>query len=1172
MSDVKWTPEQSNAINAEGGTLLVSAAAGSGKTAVLVERVIRKMTREVNPCPADKLLIVTFTRAAAAQMQRKISEALSKKISEEPGSTWLRRQQSLLPLAQISTIDSFCINLVRGNFQLLDISPDFAPLDESRLSVLRDEAVTAVLERCAEETPEGYAELNSLCSSADNDSRLSEAIKKLYAVTQAYPFPEKRLEELKACFSDPQPIKSTPWGRQILKYVESGLDYAIRLIEEAVELAAQDEKVNEKYTPTLNSDSELYAGLLNTVRTESWDNIGAVFEGAAFERIKTIAKYDSEIKDRVKALRDKAKDIVTKKLSPLFSIGQEEHEKDMELMLPAVSCLVEMVKEFSAEYGALKKAENGVDFDDILHMTLGLLADRDENGEVIPSAMARELSEDFEEILIDEYQDVNEAQDLVFRLLSKDESNLFMVGDVKQSIYGFRQARPDIFIDKRDRFFPYDGEHYPATVVLGRNFRSRSGVTENVNFIFSRLMTRAVGGLEYGEADMLHYNPGAYQPHTDADAELHLIVCDKNEKSEAEVRHIINYIRSSVGTLQVKDGDGQRPAEYGDFCVLFRSMDKTSLLLEDELEKLSIPVMCDCAEDFFKAPEIRFMLSLLRVLNNPADDVALLTVMLSPVYGFTPDELAVIRADCRKGGMYSALRFAADSGNRRAAGFLESLEAMRMTASTVSVTELVRRLVDETGYLAVVSAMDNAGVRRSNLGLLELFAQKYESGGKTGLTGFLRFAEKAEASGASSPGASGGGEKANAVKITTIHKSKGLEFPVCIIASCAKQFNMDDSRKRLIISQNCGLGVDRVDSEEFTCYSTVSKTAAKLEQAEASRAEELRVLYVALTRAKEKLIITAGIEKEDDTKITKVTCSSEGRVHPFAVLNASTSLELFCYALTTRSNTISITDAANAFPIVPEELDCEFKVTMGTEQAGEETAEESEEEAEIAAELMSEIRDRLDFVYPHSALDGLPVKRVASDFSHSQDDFGFFAVSRPAFMSKKELTPAQRGTATHKFMQFCDFERAAEDIGDELDRLRSEGILSENEAAAVETDKVKRFFESEVYKRLLSAQTVWRENGFTVALPAHEVYPELSGKDEDETVLIDGVVDLAFKEGDGVVIIDYKTDRNITPEELAERYRGQLSVYRRCLSETLGLPVKETWLYSFSLGMSVRSD
>ncbi len=1164
---MKWTADQQKAIEARDGTLLVSAAAGSGKTAVLVERVIQRLCDSENPCGVENLLIVTFTNAAAAQMKDKIHAAIGKKIALNPDDKRLRRQQLMLPCASICTIDSFCIGLVRENFHSLGIAPDFSLFDESKLGLMRTQAVTSVVEALYEESTDSFVKLCELISDTKDDSRLILAILKLYELSQAYPFPEKWLLSLADEFKNPKPIKESPWGKIILNYAEQVIGLCIEDAEHCITLLADEPELEAKYRPAFEDDRAMFERVLESLYDDSWNDFAQTISDSGFARMAAAPRgYIGAAKDTCKDVRDTYK----KRFSALldyFEISEEEHRSDAEKLSPIITELIDAVLKFGGEFKRLKREENGADFSDTLHMALDLLVEPTDNGyEKTPLALS--LAENYAEILVDEYQDVNKAQDMIFSALSKDESNLFMVGDVKQSIYRFRQAMPEIFLSRRDSMSEYEDNNYPAKVTLGKNFRSRKGVTGIINFIFSSLMSRNAGGLDYDENECLEA-AAPYPESNGADTEICLIETD--ESYSAQAKYIAGYIEKAIaGGMTFTDGDSQRKASYRDFCILLRSLKNTSKAFIDEFNARGIPVSCEAGEDFISSPEIMFLISLLKIIDNPVDDIPLTAVMLSPVFGFTPDELAYMRAAKKKGSVYQCVVTASENGNAKATAFLEKTARMRQLASTVSAGELIRRLIADTGYGAIVSTMKDSTKRRSNLNSFIDLANKYESTGKKGVAGFVRFIDSITKGGVKLSAVSSESDAEDSVKIMTIHKSKGLEFPVCFVAACEKKYNEMSSREDLLIATESGIGIK--NSNGHAKFDTLPRIAAKLEITKAEHSEELRVLYVALTRAKEKLVILASAP-DWNKNLSKIASGVRKSmlISPAAVTGFSSYSKCILSALIRHPDAHALRNAAGVSSSIALECETPLSVKIIKDDFAEYKAEDEKAVAPADPEIVSEIRSRLEYVYPYASLEGIVAKRIASKLESEDIGGEFFATRRPAFESKNNLTPAQRGTATHRFMQYADYISAGENVENELERLVSDGMLTELEASVVDKKAISVFFGSDLAKRILSADKVYKEYSFTVAIPLSEMHSDIPQNEaENETVIIEGVADCAFVENGELVIIDFKTDRAKNEEILIEHYKEQLSVYRRCLAEVIGLPVKETLIYSFSLGKSIE--
>lgn len=1178
---VKWTTDQQHAIECCKGSVLVSAAAGSGKTAVLVERVIRRLTDEDNPCSAEDLLIVTFTRAATAQMREKIGAAILKRLSKDPTDRHLRRQYMLLPFAKICTIDSFCNDLVRENFHALGISPDYSLLDNETAVIMKNDVCEAMLERAYEEDSDGsFSGLSDMMSSGSSDEDFAKLIIKMYDISTAYPFPDLWLDSLIEEYSQPD-INKSCWGVIIKKYVCDMLDYCVSSSNDMMTAMESDPIVADAYGAAVQSDINMYAELREKVNRD-WDEALEAFNTVKYMGLGRVPKgYESETKNAVMTARKKLKDLL-KKVPNIMCVSSGEHSEDVRLMRGPVTKLIKLVKQFGREYSAEKDKMNSADFSDILHRALNLLAVSDGRGGYIKTDLARELSSHYVEILVDEYQDINEAQDMIFKAISADENNLFTVGDVKQSIYRFRQAMPEIFLRRRSTTHSFESGKYPLGITLGSNFRSRVGVTSCVNYIFRQLMSTEAGELEYDDSEAL--NAAAKYPERDTpDCELH-VVTDKGNRAdtlEAQARYVARYIDRTVreGKTLVTKGGTLHPASYGDFCILLRTAKNVSSVYANALSERGIPVFSPETGGFFEAAEISFILSLLRVLDNPVQDIPLAAVMLSPLFGFSAGELADIRASAKERleagetePLYRSVAASADEGDEKAAAFLKKIESLHRLSLTLSAGELVRRVCEETGFDAIVGAMPDGERRRLNIGLLCDYAEKYEAAGNLGLSGFIRFIDKVARTSGDLATAARPSENADIVRIMTVHQSKGLEFPICIFADMQHVFNERDNTESVLISSSAGLGMKRRTEDGISVYDTASRRAAVITSERMGRSEEMRVLYVALTRAKENLVMVTSVPNpEKGLAKVAVECGIGERANPFAVLRMNNFSDLVLTALMRHPAADELRKLSSVdVPIfLPEKDRFKLKVVVSDSES---FMTESANEQKIAAKpvFFDEVCERLDYSDPRSVLSSVPAKRAASDGSERGINREYFASSRPAFMSSGGLTPAQRGTATHKFMQFSDYAAARADIESELARLVDGGFLSEDEGKAVNIGAAKRFFMSPLAERIFASDNVMREKKFAALFPAKFFYPELTGEAAEEKIVVQGIADCVFVEDGELVIVDYKTDTGVDAEALLDRYSAQLGIYREALSQALGMPVKETLLYSFFMNSTVK--
>lgn len=1157
-----WTTQQTQAMESLGGTVLVSAAAGSGKTAVLVERVLHRITDKNNPCDIHRLLMVTFTRAAAAQMREKIGAAITEKLAVDPANKRLARQQMLLPFAQISTIDSFCADLVRENFHRLDLNPDFRVLDESESVILREEAAAQALEAIFESDDPAIRDLPLLLSLNDDPAQFKDLILSLYDRSRAYAFPEEWFEQLLKPYEQTSSDDDV-WQTILREHMRCALDYCVHCTKQVIDALDREPLLSEKYTPAFKSDVLMYENLIRSVEDSTWDEMREEIMAVQYEKLTGAPKnFSGPLKDDVKDIREQLKRLLKSFKEKLLCANEAENAEDLHSLLPSVRALIETVQNFGNIYEGIKKKANGVDFADIMHGALRLLVERDADGVCTKTALAIELSERFEEILVDEYQDVNRAQEELFIALSRNETNLFTVGDVKQSIYRFRLAMPELFLGRKSGMPLYSGSNYPARITLDKNFRSRQGILGFANMLFGRLMSEQVGDVAYGDEERLVYGAD-YTPASVPEVRLHLVKTDDDKDAE-QADYIADIINDMIASgFTVKDKDKQRKVQYRDFCILFRAMKGKAEPYIEALANKNIPAYAELSAGFFRSREIAFMLSLLRVLDNPLQDVPLLCVMLSPVYGFSPDDLARLRKGAHKEPLYRCVVKAADEKDTQCAAFLQDVQRLRLAGTTLAAGELVRYLMEDTGYLAVAGAMKDGPRRLANLHLLLDYAGKYEEAGHIGLPGFIRFIDKLEGQQGDLAPAAELSEAADVVRLMSIHKSKGLEFPVVILANCEKKFNDSDSQKTIVVCDNL-IGLQRRDIPTFRKFSTLGEKAVKLKMKQSDRSEELRVLYVALTRAKECLIPVIGAkELEKAIPSQAAALFDKSPPHPFAVSSCHSFADWLLLG------TLYHPDAGDLRRLAGKGIAANADYGFPLEVVIRDDAQPLIEQSVVPVAVkppevrLREVEERLSYRYPYEALTGIVAKRSASELGERGIQRDYFASTRPAFLSEGGLTPAQKGTALHKYMQFCDYANAKADAGVECQRLIAEGFLSDLEGKAIDLHKVKRFFEGEFAARMFRAKTLMREKKFAVRIPVRDLHKNLPESVGEETVIVQGIVDCAFEEDGGLVVIDYKTDRGVSPEVLTQRYAAQLTIYRRALEECLGIAVKETLIYSF---------
>ncbi len=1169
MAKMEWTTQQKAAIDARGGTVLVCAAAGSGKTAVLVERVIEMLCDAKQPCNADELLIVTFTRAAASQMRERIGQAIIKRLRQEPENRHLRRQQSLLPLAQISTIDSLCGNLVKTHFPLLGIDPDYVLLEGSQSKVLRYQTAQELLELAYREDDPALQLLLHTLSSTRDDSGLIETILRLDDEAGSHAFPERWLDSLCEPYRAHTPFLQSVWCRVLLEHACTLLQGLISTHEKACLAMQKMPELAEYYIPAFRSDITMLQRQLELAQSGDWDALSDEFLHHKFVTLSGKPTNSPE-KAEMMALRNAAKERYRKSMKKLeMDTVAQIHEAERDALRPVVELLVALVKRFGRAYAAAKRERGRADFSDILHWSLELLWEKAPSGEMCKTALAQSLAMEYREVLVDEYQDVNDAQEMLFRALSRNEENLFFVGDIKQSIYGFRQAMPELFLEKQETFPLYQEGNYPAKIILGKNFRSRAGITETVNFLFRQLMHRDTVEISYTKDEELIAG-ASYPEHAACDAEIHLLDAaapgmPAQDDDLLQARHIAQEIRAMFarGTL-VQDGDGQRPLRLGDICILMRGVKHAQSYIR-ELSQQGYPAYMVGSGGFFEAKEVRLVLALLQVLDNPMQDIPLLSVLLSPLFGFTADELARLRIGNRRASLYQLVQEA----EGKYQDFLLCMQECRLLSAALSPGELLLRLYEDFGLLSLVGAMRSGEQRQANLRLLMQYAQEYQQFAGAGLSGFLRFLESLQRSKGELDSAGALPEHADVIRIMTIHKSKGLEFPVVFLARCSKQFVTQDEKGALVLSKKTGIGLRLYDMENYSYHKTAAMQAAIRQMHRSMLAEEMRLLYVALTRAKEKLI-TVSVAK-DAQRCLSAAQSALGerkRLQADAVLRATSFDDWLLPAVLRHPDAHALRMLCEGSTI--QTLPAAFGLkTLVVTSLAQPAAPEAREESAPDAMLQAQLEEQLDYVYPYRELGTVVAKQSASELVNQGLDLSFFAASKPAFLCSDRLTPAQRGTATHRFLQYANLSAAKQSCEQERDRLVQAGILSTQEGRAVRLDTIQRFLESDLAARLMRAEYVQREYKFAVRVPATELYSALPQAYAQEYIVVQGVVDCMFVENGRLVVLDYKTDRVTKEEALLDSYRKQVLLYCRALENCLEIPVKESYLYSFALNKAI---
>ncbi len=1169
----KWTKPQQNAIDAKGMQILVSAAAGSGKTSVLTERVKNILADTENPCNVSELLVVTFTRAAATEMRDRIYTALHEAaLADKTKADYLLRQMTLLPTADICTIDSFCAKVVKDNFAAADVDVDFSVMDEKDVSEITAKALDTVIDALYEENSPEFNSLNSMFLSERDDKALGEIIITLYKYSRSYPNPFLWLDSIREEFNESKHPTQTAWATVLFKYVNLFSDFYYKRLMRCVALMEDSGNFSSDYILRFTSTAQRLDDLRKCATDKNWDGMVTIIREGVINKVPA---RNYKVDEGVKKLTQEAFDELEKDYESLCKHTlplSDEHREDCKLLYPVVSKLCEAVKMLTNEMDKLKKENNSYSFDDVLHKCIKLLVEFSPEGWV-RTPLAEAMRDKYREILIDEYQDTNDAQNMIFEALSKDRQNLYVVGDVKQSIYRFRLASPELFMGLRRALPEYDGEAHPSQITLDSNFRSRRGIDEAVNYLFKSLMSLEVGEIDYNDKEALTFGAEWYPEKNTPDTEIICLDCEglkSKEATMAEAECVANYIKHVLDSgVTITTKTGERPVKSSDICVLLRSLKDKVDYYVSALKEQGISSNAVVDGDTSESKEIRVLVSLIKAINNPLMDIPLIAVMLSPAFGFTVDELSQIRLVNTKAELFVCLQKYAEN-NDKASTFLKKLELYRNIAAAYPIDEFVDFVLNDTAFEAVYSSSDGGGRRVNNIKGFSRLAKEFTASGRKGLNSFVRYIDNAVENGNLRSAANNG---ADGVQFMSIHKSKGLEFPYVIIADCSKGFNKRDSYSSLTLARETGLGLKIRDDDKFTKYHTVSSAATEKAILFGSASEELRVLYVAMTRAKEHLTFICSVSGKQLAKRIKLnntlSLDSAGKVHPYGVFKANSISEWVLTAFARHKNCEIIRDIAE---FNTEKFNGDsFGVDVSFLEKGDCAFFEYTPEAQALIlpddDLLEELNDKLSYEYPFEC-QGMLAKRTASSTEMQESKREYFANTKPDFL-KKSFSGADRGTAIHKFLELCDFIKAGENVTLEKERLYSAGLLSEKEYSVLDDVSLERFFKSDIGERLLKSSFVLKEYEFAILMKAGELYPDSPENVHDEEIVVQGKADCAFLENGKLVLVDYKSDNVTDAEVFKERYKPQLDIYSRALTECTGYPVSERYLYSFKLNQFI---
>lgn len=1145
MSSMKWTPAQQSAIEDEGGTLLVSAAAGSGKTAVLVERAVRLVCKAENPLSADRLLIVTFTNAAAEELRSRIGSRLEEELRRRPGDYQLRKQRLLLRRAFIGTMDSFCQQLVRENFAQLAIPPDIMVGDRALLGQLSVTAIEQTMEEMHNDSD--FSAFASLYGRSRSDRAAEETVLALYEFVQTLPQPEKYLQQFTALYKTDKPLQETLWGKEIFRFAEEGLGALIDLCRLAINVVAEEPEL-AALGGVLETDLTAFEEGLLCLRQPNWDAVVERMNQYPFPQLRGGPRgYESAGKERVKELRNQIKAIHGDLLKYCFVCTEEEFHQDCAKAGPFVQALCTAAARYSALFKEAKLAEKVLDFADFEHLALQLLVD--ENGKRTP--MANLVSGRFGAVMIDEYQDTNELQDALYTCLGNPEgSNIFYVGDVKQSIYRFRKANPGLFLAKKDAFAEFETGIRPAVLTLGHNFRSGEGVVAGVNYVFETLMSQDLGEVVYNQEEKLIQ--GASGGAVDG-FELQIVTSEE----ESDATYIASRIAAMVQEkMLVRDKTGERPCNYGDFCILLRartSMDSYTKALENK----GIPVVADNSEDLLSTPEVLPLSAVLAAIDNPGDDVSLTATLVGPLFRFSPDEITRLRAETPRGNIWSAL---IRSKQPKAEEFVRKMSFYRVLAGEMPVGQLCSELLERTGYLSAVGAMEGGTARQENLYRFMGWAADVSASGRGGLAGFVRLLQ-------SGRGPDGAAVKSlpGHVTILTIHKSKGLEFPVCFLADAAHKFNTRDLSSRVQMHTQLGIGMWLRAGDVL--FPTLAIMAIRRRIERESLSEEMRVLYVALTRAKDRMIVTFGSKDPEGYLQKKAAILAGGMPGTFVVARGRHMADWLVPAALCHPEAGPLLAHTNG--VIPPCNQTDSRFVMGVQPAVEEITSEQESfaiTAEADAVLVEELLRGFSQQIPRKELSEIP--RKVSVSAITKPDLPSIR-KRPSFMYKTGLTAAEKGTAQHSFMQYADFAKAETNLLEEVQRLVDENYLPQDLAEKLDLEGIKAFLASPIAKRMNTAEAVHREYDFITAVPAALLQPDLPPELGSESVLVQGIADAVLLFDDHMEIVDYKTDKGKSGEILIKTYQKQLQLYRDAIEKRFSQPVTKLTIWSFHLAAEI---
>lgn len=1124
-------------------------------------------------------------------MREKILEAIYKKIEENPEDENLQKQIILLNKASISTIHSFCLDVIKNNFYEIDVSANTRIADDSEILLLQQEVIDDLFEEKYEEEDSNFIKLIKTYTKYNQDEVLKDLILRVYSYIQASPFPEEWLEEQieKLNIGDGTNFSDTVWGKIITENANQILeDSILKLQNIRTKMTCFPEL--DKFTAKIEDDIDKYTYIQNNL--SDWDT--------AVEAINTLKnamwtkdqKITNDLKDEAKDVRESTKDEF-KKVKKLMNCSSEEAVQDIKYMYPILKMLKDLILEFSQKFYQRKREKNIMDFSDMEHLALKILVKKDENGNIVKSEIAKKYENKFEEIAIDEYQDSNLVQEYILTSVSRG-NNIFMVGDVKQSIYKFRQARPKLFLDKYDNYKldPVNGED--RKIQLFKNFRSRSNILDFTNLVFEDIMSRELGNIEYNQDEYL--NLGAnFEEIQNQDYKTELEILDLSEENDdiwktdeeeteeeqekvedvvLEARFVARKIKELIDSkYQIIDKKtGRRDIQYKDIAILLRTSSGVANVYEKEISELEIPVYSDSSSQYLQSVEIETIMSLLRIINNPMQDIPLVTVMRSPIGNFTDNELIEIRMADRNSSFYEALL---KSDLEKAHRFLALLKELREDEEYMTLDEWIWNIYTKTGYMNYVNLMPNGALRVSNLRMLFERAKQYEEASFKGLYNFINFIDKIKFNQEDLKAAKIIGENENVVRIMTIHKSKGLEFPVVILAGVGKQFNFRDLNGKILLDQDLGMGPQYIDSDRYIEFKTLAKKALAIKAKNEAISEEMRILYVALTRAKEKLIIV-GRQKDVNKKMSEkqklleiYSTIDDNKINPYLLQKYKTYLDWLELIYLKEG----VANTKNLFTVnINKREKTSVKIENEVEDISKKIIEESNKNND--EQEKEKIKEILNWQYKHQSIEGIPTKTSVSKLKEKREQ-EVQITQEPKFINeeaKTKLTGAQKGTLIHLCLQKMKEteEYNLEKITELIEELKDKEIITEIEVQNIDKEKLLEYTNSQLWTELKQAKEIHKEHPFYINIKASRIYNQIN-KEDDEDILVQGVIDLFFiDKDDKLILVDYKTDYVQNENELVEEYKGQLDLYKEALEQSLDEKVDKMCIYSVYLNKLIE--